>query len=1041
MPMRLKGFLIPITIAALTASVAVSASASFGTVVPVGGTASDICLDEGRGVLYIANLGGNTIQVMSLADNTIHTSINVAANPVSMSLSPDDQYLLVAHFGNWTATDPNKNLLTLIHLADNSTVTYNTYDPPLGVAFVNTGKALVVTTTSFLLFDPVSGQISMITPLSTVPVVLPVAGATFPGQISQAALTASADGSMVYGIADAGTGTQPVFQYYAKGNTVAGGVWISQPPLLPRVAVAADGSSAFIGWCMLVSMFQPAGLPGGYLPARYPDVIASTNITGMVIDSKNSLVYGQWPDASQPIGPPLASATPTVQPAMLIMDSDNLTVRDRLTIPENMVGRASLNAAASVIYAISDSGVMILPVGQLNKYHRLAASAEDVLIQTNFCNGGALTQSLTITDPGGGNTDFALTANVAGVTITPSSGITPATVQISIQPTVFVNTGGTTQVSLTLSSATAINQPRPVRLLVNNPDLYQRGTIVDVPGTLTDILPDAARNRFYILRQDKNQVQVYDANSTKLITTLRTATTPSSMGFTIDQKYLLVGNNDSELVNMYDLDALKPTPFPIILPGGHYGRSIAASNKQLLILARNELGKVPASIDTVTLATYSAAPLSSLGDWKNSVQPTAVLSPSPNGATIMMAGPDGSVMLYDAQSDNFTVSRNDFTSLSGAYASSAYGTYVIGNTVFNSSLVPQWTLSLPKGATASGFTFQNQGGYLVTAGSTSGPGAIQNLTSLQGGSVAPTSIVEAPILPTAASTSTTVPTGGSGSGSTSVYTTFAFTRTVAPLPANGIIVVLTTSGFTVLPMGYAAATAAPQITSVVNAADGKSDVAPGGLISIYGTQMTPTNAATAQIPLPTALAESCVVVNGALIPLLFVSPKQINAQLPFNVTGNCSMSIHTPGGVSNNYLFQVLPAAPAVFQSDDPDAVPAATIIRADDGELVTATNPIHPKDTIVIYLTGMGDTTNQPAAGMPSPFGPNLAVVDSQPTITLGGQPLQVQFAGLAPGWAGLYQINAYVPSGSAPQGLSVPLVIAQGGSQTTVNVRVVNP
>jgi uncharacterized protein (TIGR03437 family) len=725
---------------------------------------------------------------------------------------------------------------------------------------------------------------------------------------------------------------------------------------------------------------------------------------------------------------------------MLIMDGDNLLVRDRITIPENMVGRLILNAAGSVIYAVSDSGVMVLPVGQLNQYHRLAASAEDVFIQTSFCNSAKGTQTLTITDPGGGNTDFVLTANNGGVNISPSSGVTPATVQISINPQSFAATGGTTAITLTLSSATAVNQPQPVRLLVSNPDVNQRGTIVNVPGTLTDILADSARNRFYILRADKNQLQVYDANTTQLVTTLRTATTPSSMGFTIDKKYLLVGNNDSEMVNMYDLDAMKATKFPIILPGGHYGRSIAASNKQLLILSRNEFGGVPASIDTVTLGTFSASMLTTLGDWKNSVSPQGVLSPSPNGANIMMASPDGNVMLYDAQADNFTVSRQDFKALSGAYASSAYNTYVIGNSVFNASLNPVTTFNLSKGSTASGFYFIDKGGYLVTAATSAGPGAIQNLSNpLSPLAQAPTSIIEAPLLPSSQSVSS-VPTGGNGSGAISTYTSVAFTRTVAPLPSSGTIVVLTTSGFTLLPTNYAAATAPPQINSVLNSADNKAGVAPGGLISVYGLQMTPTNAATAQIPLPTALAESCLVVNGAPIPLLYVSPTQVNAQLPYNVAGNNSMAIHSPAGISNNYLFTVLPTAPAVFQAGYVDGLDTADIYRAANAELVTPTNPVHPKDTLVIYLTGMGKTFPEIDAGLAAPAYP-LANAVAVPTITLGGTALRVDYAGLAPGWAGLYQINVYVPPSGAPQGLTMPLVITQGGYSTTYNVRVVNP
>src|ERR1700692_985745 len=73
---------------------------TFGRVVPIGGAASDVGLDEARGVLYIANFTANRIEVMSLANNTIQTSINVAAQPGSISLSPDGRYLIVAHFGN-----------------------------------------------------------------------------------------------------------------------------------------------------------------------------------------------------------------------------------------------------------------------------------------------------------------------------------------------------------------------------------------------------------------------------------------------------------------------------------------------------------------------------------------------------------------------------------------------------------------------------------------------------------------------------------------------------------------------------------------------------------------------------------------------------------------------------------------------------------------------------------------------------------------------------------------------------------------------------
>ncbi len=93
--------------------------------------------------------------------------------------------------------------------------------------------------------------------------------------------------------------------------------------------------------------------------------------------------------------------------------------------------------------------------------------------------------------------------------------------------------------------------------------------------------------------------------------------------------------------------------------------------------------------------------------------------------------------------------------------------------------------------------------------------------------------------------------------------------------------------------------------SVVNAADGTKPVAPGGLISVYGQQMSPVNIATQQIPLPTALGESCLTVNGVAVPMLFVSGQQINGQLPANVNGNATMALYTPGGISNNFYFSI----------------------------------------------------------------------------------------------------------------------------------------
>src|SRR5271165_5998906 len=94
---RLVFFLALASVQALTAQ---TTAPVFGSVVPIGGSASDIALDESRGVLYIANFGANVIDVMSTAHSTINTSINVLPWPGAIALSSDNQYLLVEHFCN-----------------------------------------------------------------------------------------------------------------------------------------------------------------------------------------------------------------------------------------------------------------------------------------------------------------------------------------------------------------------------------------------------------------------------------------------------------------------------------------------------------------------------------------------------------------------------------------------------------------------------------------------------------------------------------------------------------------------------------------------------------------------------------------------------------------------------------------------------------------------------------------------------------------------------------------------------------------------------
>src|SRR5262249_36917338 len=166
---------------------------------------ADVALDEARGVLYVANFTANRIEVMSLATNAVRTSINVAAQPSSISLSPDGHWLLVTHYGNRTAPASSSNAISLIDLNNNNAKqTFVLGNPPLGAAFGIDNRALVVTTQEFILFDPALGTTQLLDTIQgqAAKSIPQPNGTSFPPNIVTASVAASADGLSVFGICD-----------------------------------------------------------------------------------------------------------------------------------------------------------------------------------------------------------------------------------------------------------------------------------------------------------------------------------------------------------------------------------------------------------------------------------------------------------------------------------------------------------------------------------------------------------------------------------------------------------------------------------------------------------------------------------------------------------------------------------------------------------------------------------------------------------------------------------------------------------------------
>ena len=209
-------------------------AATFGRVVAIGGQASDLALDEARQVLYVANFTANRVDVVSLDTNSVQTSINVAPFPSSLALSPDGRYLVICHYGNFQAPASSQNSLSIVDLTLNTRQTFSMGQPPLGVAFGIDNRALIVTTTEFILLDPASGITQTLDTIQGVTTkTLPTPVGNVPTNIVASSMATSGDGLKIYGIVAGGAadGQTVEFSFDVTTRRLRALAWISSPPL------------------------------------------------------------------------------------------------------------------------------------------------------------------------------------------------------------------------------------------------------------------------------------------------------------------------------------------------------------------------------------------------------------------------------------------------------------------------------------------------------------------------------------------------------------------------------------------------------------------------------------------------------------------------------------------------------------------------------------------------------------------------------------------------------------------------------------------
>jgi uncharacterized protein (TIGR03437 family) len=208
---------------------------------------------------------------------------------------------------------------------------------------------------------------------------------------------------------------------------------------------------------------------------------------------------------------------------------------------------------------------------------------------------------------------------------------------------------------------------------------------------------------------------------------------------------------------------------------------------------------------------------------------------------------------------------------------------------------------------------------------------------------------------------------------------------------------------------------------VVNAASSApftSFLSPGEFLTLYGSGLGPATASVAGLPFPTKLSGVQVLINQVAAPIYYVSANQISVIVPFGTTSNSIAQIQVVNnGVNSNIVTQFTGLTSAGSFTNSPVGGIGIAAAERPDFSIISESNPAQMGETISVYVAGLGAVTNQPADGTAAPSNP-LSTTTSAPAIYLIDHSGNVSpaitptFAGLAPGYAGLYQVNFTIPA-----------------------------
>lgn len=851
-------------------------SAAFGEVISLGGTPSDVVLDESRQRLYFVNSAGNRVDVYDYSAKALIGSIAVGQNPLGGAMSMDNAILYV---GNHDSAS-----LSVIALGGaglgNVVNTVSLPAKPQGVEVGNDGRAVICTDGSgtsstantLLIYDgtqPAAYQVLAVPfppPPATPPSLqLLVAKATtqFNGKLLR-----TPDGSRIIGVSSITNNTETVVYEYetASGTILQSRIVTGQSSTL---SMSPDGASFMAGF----THYDLATLNvlGQQSTANAPFAMSSSfnvtsNVGGSVFSPDGTKLYSAFNTAATTTPPPAPQAS-----TLLISDPSNLTIQLGINLPESILAKMVITSDGNDAWALSSSGATHLPFSTLYNYPILMPDSTTVFLRQDPCNPGIGQATLNINNIGGGTLTFAVPQAISGgsaaLIVTASTGVAPATITFTMDPgrSGVIRTPGTnlytaspqtspatsntgSAVNIALVSPTAINVPPNIQVFMNYRDSTMQGVIYPVstvPNStatayqgLQDIVLDETRKRVYITNAGYNRIEVFDTQMMQFQTPIPVGQLPHEMAMGLDGATLYVANTGGETVQTVDLDQQQVTGFVQFPPVPRAGNAAVTSVSGMamglsglqLVRSDGNLWSVIGGAAVPRTGT-SITGVSSTGAQTPITSPQSLLASDDASYGILLGG-NGTAYLYDALNDVYATSSQLFTTpIIGYYG--PLGVASQGNFLLANGLVLSQGLSVIGGAASPG---------QVTMSPPTTPGSppTTSVTSTGLRNIAAVTPVNETLflrMSTPVRTSLTATTSDdihtileaidttTGATSTAariadnpILSEFGTTRTAMPprqmvVDSSGMVYALTLSGLTVIPLTPTNSATEPEISS------------------------------------------------------------------------------------------------------------------------------------------------------------------------------------------------------------------------------------